>query len=924
MKSPQLILLFLCLFGTLKAQKIDLTGSITDTLNEPLIGATVMLLSAKDSVLIKFGISSNQGKFKLEKISPDDYILQISYLGYANLSQPTFVDNQLKTQDLGTFNLLPESAILEQVEVKADLIPIWMKKDTIEYNTAAFKTQPNADVEALLKKLPGVEVDRNGDIKAQGETVSKVLVDGKEFFGNDPKIATKNLPADAIDKVQVIDKKSDIAEFSGIDDGREAKTINLALKEDKKQGHFGKITGGIGTDERYENKFNVNRFGSKFQFSSLGMFNNTNQQGFSINDYINMMGGLNNLLAGGSGELSFNSDDLGLPLDTGQENQGFTKTSAGGVNFNWEINQKTKVHSSYFYNGINKSQTLSETQQNIIGENSFKGTRNATSNRKNQGHRLTVNLTSKIDSFQTIKWRTNWGFTNRENLGNSFQQTFNLAQILENQSTQDVVGKGNDFRWNSNLTYLRRFNKKGRFFTANIAFEQQAGESQQNLLAFNEFFNPTALIDSISQDQLSDNLQKNYGVGLTYTEPIGKSKYLEINYSYQNFRNELEKDVFDIKENINIFNPLLSNHFQRDYLYHRAGFNYKWNGKKWNLNAGAHTQIADLKGTFLLQQTAIERTFFNVLPKLFFTYDFKPTRSLRFDYRTSVREPSLEQLQPIVDNSNPLSIYIGNPDLRPEYVNDFRLNFNAFDQFSSISIFAALKGTFTNHKILNARTIDAQFKQTIQPINFGEERRFSSYLSFGAPLKFIKSRLNLTTNYARFFGNYLVNEIGNANDGKNMSIDVNLTNKNTEIMELTLGYKWKKNTVNYPEEVPLNQSFSKTILYTDFSVNITDAWTFSSIFDYSQYSNASFGSAISTAIWEANIAYRFLKNKKGTLKLIGRDLLNQNLGINRYNQLNFLLDQRVISLGRYFMVSFSYHLSGFQGNDNSIQVVKRR
>ncbi|MEM1120326.1 MAG: TonB-dependent receptor [Bacteroidota bacterium] len=923
MKSLQLTLLFLCLFGTLYAQKINVQGTVTDTLNEPLVGATVMLLNAQDSVLTKFGITDDDGKFKLEKISPDDYILQISYLGYANLSQPILISNQLKNNNLGAFKLLPESAVLEQIEVKADLMPLWMKKDTLEYNAAAFKTKPNADVEALLKKLPGVEVDRNGTIKAQGEKVSKVLVDGKEFFGNDPKIATKNLPADAVEKVQVFDKKSDIAEFSGIDDGKEAKTINLSLKEDKKQGYFGKVVAGGGNEDRYENKFNLNRFGQKIQFSALGMFNNTNQQGFSINDYLNMMGGLNNLLAGGSGELSLNSEDLGLPLDFGQQNQGFTTTNAGGLNLNYELNSKTKIHTSYFYNGLNKTEAIAETQQNILGDNNFSTIQNANKQQRNRGHRLNLNLTRKIDSFQTIKWRNNVGFTQNDSRRNSEQQTFNLAQILENQGRQNEVRDGANLRWNSNLVYLRKFRKKGRFFTANAAMERQNVDRQSNLLVFNEFFNPIFVRDSLFQDQFNDKIAINYGVGWTYTEPIGKAKYLSVNYLYKNFKDEVERSVFDKKENTATFNPRLSNHFQRDYLYHRAGLTYKWNAKKWKLNAGIDAQTANLKGVFKLQNNELKRTFVNVLPKLFFTYDFKPTRTLRFDYRTSVQEPSLKQLQPIVDNSNPLILYVGNPELRPEYHHDFRLHFNTFDQFSSVSIFARLEGKFTDHKILNAVSIDEQFRQQLRPVNFGEERRLDGYLSFGAPIKPIKSRVNLTTKYGRFYGNYLVNNTANANDGANFSVDVNLSNKNTETIEWTLGYKWKDYQVNYPAEVQLNQSYSTAIFYADLSLNLTDSWTVSSIFDYTNYSNASFGDAIATAIWEASMDFHFLKNKKGTLSLIGRDLLNQNVGINRFNQANFLLDQRVTSLGRYFLLQFSYNLSGFRGSEE-IEVVKKR
>lgn len=921
MKSLQLILLCLCFIGKINAQKINVTGEVKDTLNEPLIGATVMLLNAKDSVLAKFGITNGKGEFKLDRISPDDYILQITYLGYANLSQPVSIANDHKA--LGAFQLQPESALLEQVEVKADFVPIRMKNDTVEYNAAAFQTKPNADVEALLKKLPGVEVDRNGDIKAHGENVQKILVDGKEFFGNDPKIATKNLPADAIDKVQVFDKKSDIAEFSGIEDGREAKTINLSLKEDHKQGYFGKVKGGYGTEDRYENKFNVNRFGHNIQFSALGMFNNTNEQGFSINDYINMMGGLNNLLSGNSGEISLDGDDLGLPLDSGQKSQGFTTTSAGGVNFNWELSKKTKLHTSYFYNGIKKDLDLTENQQSILGEESYNSTRTAQAKRKNEGHRLNLNFSSKIDSFQTVKWRTNLGYTNKNNSSNSFRETFNLADILENDSRQQLATEGDDFRWNTNLTYLKRFKKKGRFFTINGAYEKTNKTQTTDLMALNQFFVNQTLNDSLLQDHLRDNQQTNYGVGITYTEPVGKAKYLEINYSYQNYHNDLEKTVFDRSASNLVFNPLLSNHFQRDYLYHRTGLNYKWKLKKMNLNAGVHAQNARLKGTLLLNDFSLRKDFFNVLPKLNLTYDFKATRSLRLDYRTTVREPSLEQLKPIVDNSDPLNIYVGNPALQPEYLHDFRLNFNSFDQFSSVSIFLSANATFTNHKIVNARTIDDQFRQTIQPINFGETTSYNTYLSFAAPLKFMKSRMNLTVDYDFSQGNYLVNDFNNPFKNRTTGLDVNLTNKNTDIIELAIGYKWTKNGIDYDRDIAQNQTYNQQIFYTDIGLDLGGNWTISSTIDYTRYSNASFGAATDIALWRAALEYRFLENKRGTLKLAANDILNQNLGINRHSQLNFVQEQRIVSLGRYFMLSFTYALSAF-GNDSGIEVVKRR
>lgn len=923
MKSLRLLLYCFLISGSLQAQSISITGKVLDTLNTPLIGATVMLLQAQDSVLVKFGITDEVGYFKLEISSSQQFILQVSYLGYKNWSQPISAENQTSNVAVGNLKLYPESALLEAVEVKADHLPIHMKKDTIEYNAIAFQTKPNADVEALLKKLPGVEVDRNGAIKAQGETVQQVLVDGKSFFGNDPKIATKNLPADAVEKVQVFDKKSDIAEFSGIDDGRAAKTINLSLKEDKKQGYFGRVQGGYGNQQRYEGKFNINRFGNGIQFSSLGMFNNTNQQGFSINDYINMMGGLNNLLAGGGGELRLDSDDVGLPLDVGPNNQGFITTSAGGVNFNWEINNNAQLHSSYFYNGIERDFTIQEQTESLLGNQSFHSTSNYLSQQQNNGHGLNINLTSKLDSFQTIKWRTNIGFTKTNNQNHNSQQTYNTTNNLENASEQTISTYGKSIRWNSNVIYLRKFKKKGRFFTSNAAFEKRQQDQQRHLEALNSFFENLPFQDSLNQEQDRTNDQINYGIAITYTEPIGKAKYLETNYSFQNYSNDLNREVYDIQKDNRSLNTNLSNYFLRDYLYHRMGMNFKWAEKKWMLNMGIHAQNSILKGDLVSEAISIQNNFLNFLPNANFEYDFKATRSLNVSYRTKVREPSLEELQPIVDNSDPLNIYKGNPALRPEYTHVFSTNFNSFDQFSSISIFANLTAAFTNHKILHASFLDKQFRQSSQPVNFGNDSRLGAYLSFGAPLKLLKGRINLTTNWDAYQGYYLVNDFANQYHTNRWSGDLNYSNRNTDKIEVVLGYKWTGNWVQYKGESNQNQAYQQQIFYTDFTWNFTDSWTINTTIDYNKYSTISFGAPTSTAIWQAGLSFHFLNNKRGTISFTAKDLLNQNLGINRTSQLNFLQEQRIASLGRYYMLSLRYALSAFGGAD-AIKVNRRR
>ena len=368
----------------------------------------------------------------------------------------------------------------------------------------------------------------------------------------------------------------------------------------------------------------------------------------------------------------------------------------------------------------------------------------------------------------------------------------------------------------------------------------------------------------------------------------------------------------------------MSNHFLRDYLYHRTGLNFKWNQKKWKLNTGLDAQNSILKGRLILNELTLRNDFFNWLPKANIEYDFKATRTIRLDYRTRVREPNLEELQPIVDNSDPLNIYIGNPDLRPEYTHNFRLNFNSFDQFSSISIFASLNADFTNHKILNSRTLDEQFRQIIQPVNFGRNSRYDAYVSFGTPIKFLKGRINLTTDFETNNGNFLVNEFANAFKTSELGIDANYSNKNTEVVEIALGFKWTDNQTIYEGEAIQNQSYNRSIAYSDLVWHINDNWTVNTTIDYTRYSNASFGQATTVTLWETGIAYNFLKNNRGTLNFTAKDLLNQNLGINRFSQLNFVQEQRIASLGRYFLLSFRYALSGFGGEEDAIKVVRRR
>ena len=350
----KLALLFTILLSlSVKAQQGVVKGKLKDTLtNQPIAAATITLMTKADSSLVSFTMSNDKGEFTLTGIAEGKYRLLLTHLNYHNTVLNIDITKTQNDADLGIIPMGDRVKTLAEIVVEAEAPPVTMKNDTIEYHAGAVKTPPNANVEDMLKKLPGVKVDKDGTVRAQGQKVNKVYVDGKEFFGNDPKIATRNLPADAVDKVQVYDRQSDQAQLTGFDDGNSEKAINLKLKKDKKKGVFGKITAGAGTDGRYEGRFNINSFKGEQQISALGMGNNTNAEGFSFMDMLNFSSsGIQR--NGGNISINISDNDPASALMGGSNNNGINNTLAGGINYNDLIGTKTDLRSNYFYSRFN-------------------------------------------------------------------------------------------------------------------------------------------------------------------------------------------------------------------------------------------------------------------------------------------------------------------------------------------------------------------------------------------------------------------------------------------------------------------------------------------------------------------------------------------------------------------------------------------
>ncbi len=908
--------------------KFNLTGTVLDSTHAPLENATTVLLNATDSTMVGFILTNSEGAFSFQRIKQGKYLLQVSALGYHNRMESVELAGD---KALEAIALQPLSVTLEEVEISAERTPILIKGDTIQYNADAFKTQPGAVVEDLLKKLPGVQVDKDGNVKAMGEDVQNVLVDGKEFFGKDPKVATKNLPADAIDNVKVYDKKSDMAEFTGVDDGQREKTINLELKEDKKKGVFGKLMGGYGTEDRFKSKLSLNKFGKKMQLSVLGMANNVNEQGFSINEYINFMGGMQNMMGGGGGSmrLSINAGSGGVPLGMGGRNNGFMNTGAGGVNFNYDFGKKTELMSSYFYNRLTNTVERDVTRQQFLNADVFDSEDHSNQVSTNNNHRVNLTLQHQIDSSQNFILRSSFGFNDGVTDLNSTSQTFNPKQILENASERLTNNTGQNYNASANLIYRKRFRKKGRSFVADLNIGVQDDDQAGDLYAVNSFL-PTdinAFSDTIQQTQGQTNEQLNYSAKVSFTEPLGKRRYLEVNYAHQNFTNEWDRTVYDIQGTGNpreSLNEQLSNHYRRGYTYDNAGVSFMKNTRKSNFTIGVNAQQSRLDGEIISADTSIKKTFSNILPRFSYRRDFTSSKNIDISYGTNVREPSLEQLQPIVDNTNPLNVYVGNPDLRPEYAHNLMFHFMSFSQFSFTNIFGYLRGTYTANKITNAKWVDSLFRQTTQPINVDNDLRINGVISFGRPLKFIKSRFNIEGsslyNRAILFIN---NQLNNTNRLVN-SVDVSLENRKKEVVDITVGADLSYNITRYSEAEDLNQNFLNQTYYAEVTVDFAKTWSVNTSFDYSIYAGDAFNENQRIPLWRASLTKYLFKNKRGQLRLTAFDILNQNVGINRTSTFNYIEEERIATLSRYFMVSFSYNLSQFGSGGGGIEIQTRR
>jgi outer membrane receptor protein involved in Fe transport len=907
-----LILTFILGIQLAKAQSNSITGIVMDSLQKPLPTATVMLLNKVDSSLINFAISNPSGKFEIKAVKPNEYIFKITFIGYESYTK--IIQYQGVNLELGNITLKEANKLLDGVIVEAEKTPVMFNKDTIVFDATTFKTNPNAVVEDLLKKLPGVEVDKDGTITAQGEEVRRVTVDGKTFFGNDPKIATKNLPADAIDKVQVYDKKSDMTQFTGIDDGQREKTINLQLKEDKKRSTFGKILGAGGTNERYQGRLNLNRFNKGQQLSILGNSNNINDSGFSVEDYISFLGGMRTT-QGGMVRIEINSDNsAGIPLNLGGQTSGIMKSNSGGINLNQTLGkkQKTEFNGSYFANQFSHDVNRTTERVNNLPSGIYDYNQHTIQQSDNFNHRFNSTLDHQIDSMNSLKFTTNltYNIADLQNQGTS-KTILKENNFLQNDGSSNSSSSSDALNLNTSMLFRHKFAKKGRTFSSNLELGINQTDRDGNLESVNNFYGQNNQSINLRQENSQSNDYQSYSGTFSYTEPLGGRKYLEANYQIRQNDNQVNREVYDISETNRTFNEQLSNKFNSSYTFHRTGLNFRLNRKNYNFMTGLSYQRTDLDGELKLNNTNISKRFENFLPRLTFNYEFSNMRRLSVEYETSVQEPTIQQLQPIIDNSDPLNIYQGNPNLKTAYNHEFRLNYTYFDPIRMFNIFTFVESNYTQNAFVNAQTVNDKLVRTTQPVNVDNQYNLTGNISIGFPLKKLNSRFSIgsRSSYQRNLNllNSQISDMIQTQIGGNVRYEYTLK----DFFDFSLAARLSNQENEYGFSDAQNQRFLNEQYSAESNLTILKKYRISANAEYYIFRNMNTNSKQEIPLINLSISRYVMKHQQGEIKLSVQNLLDRDAWVSQDASVNFYQKQTTNLLGRYVMLSFQYSLNKF-------------
>ncbi|RZK40448.1 MAG: hypothetical protein EOO90_14845 [Pedobacter sp.] len=906
-KSLLIALLFLSYTAAAQTKAGTATGKVLNGKDKtPLDFASVAIKKLYgDSSVVGTATTTTAGTFSIANIPVGKYRLFVVYLGLKTINKDFELTSAAPGVNFGDLILEDTGVDLATVEIKGEIPPVVVKKDTLEFNASAFKVKENAVVEDVLKKLPGVDVDKNGTITSQGETIRRVRVDGKDFMGNDPLMATRNLPADMIDKIQIIDDLSDQSKFTGVDDGNREKIINITTRQDKKNGFFGNSNFGYGEDvegdSRYDVSVNVNKFKNDEQMSIIGQFNNVNKQNFGGGGF----GG------GGRGQGG-----------GGAQSQGITTTNMAGLNYANVYKNGTQFNASYNFSKTSLFLERNSFTQNLLGSTTTTNSSATSSTTDRLSHRLNFTLDAKIDSSISFRLRPdiNLSQSDANNFENYDRRVLSTTTIGEQRFTTNSSGPS----IGNNLLIRKKFQRRGRTMSLNINTNVNNSEAENlNFIQENVMVGTTPSVRVVNQQNDQNNRSINNNARLVYTEPLNKTLSLELNYTNGYSFDNQERLVYNfnpVTQRFDSIDPLFSNNFENTTFSNAVGFSFNKNEKKYNWNAGLGVQHLNQQRLDVTTNDNFKRDFINLTPSAQFRYNFSNSKRLIIRYDGRTQQPSIGQIQPILDNTNTQRILLGNPDLDQSFVNSFRIFYNSFD-FASFRNFNA--GAFLTHQFNgfgeNQRLItdvnDPNYgKIATSYVNVDGNFSGSGWLSLSQPI--IKN--NKLSAQVDFRGNYQ-RSTGFTNSLENITNDYSITNgyrliSNLDKFDLIAGISGTLFRATYSANPRGNTKYYALAPNIDISYMFPGNFRLQTDVTYNKLTGRGEGFDTDFTMMNAYLSRQFFKNR-GTFKFSVNDLLNQNTGITRTSNLNQIVDMNFNVLKRYYMLTFTYSLNRVAGRN---------
>lgn len=878
-----------------------ISGKLVDNSNsKPISGASVTIIALKDSSRTQTP-TDILGKFVSRPLPSGEYLVSVQPMGYAaDIRKVRLLD---KTVDL-TFKLNNSEIILDEISISPSSVQV--RGDTLEFDAKKYVTQDFADADELVKQIPGVEIDEDGNVKAQGEAVNKIIIDGREFFSTDPKVALKNLPADVIAKVQLIDDKTEQAKFSGFDDGKRMKVINIVTKPEKRKSYFGKISGGAGPDHKYAVNTQVTKMNPKRQYSIDINSNNVNQpNGFAPRG--------------------------NTPGRTGQ---GITTRFNAGFNYlDRFLRDRMDFNANYTYN-YSDNNTVSENKTEYTAGNRA----NQISNQQQAGntysnnHALSIRANWKIDSIQKLDIQPSFSYQSNNRNGSSHSSTLlNLTEML-NRSSRNNASFGENFSWGGDLTYMRRLNKPGRTVSFNINGSLSTNKAEAANYALNTYYRngDFSRIDTVDNRSYSHADNNGFRSKVAYTEMLDKYSRLQANYTLRNTSRYSDRKTYEFLAETGQLGELknrLSNEFRNDFIYHSAGASYLFNKKdSIRFQVGLDYQTAARVNDKLFPNALKTKSQFNsLLPNLNFQYNFNKETRIEFRYHTKTNTPGIEQLQDFIDNQNPLRISSGNPDLKQEYDHNLVLQFRSVNKASGRSFTSDFTADFIQNKIANTIfTTDTAYTitddvvlgpggQYTRPENVDGVYNLRWHNSLGYRIEPLKLNLNLNNNMY-FNQNYtLLNfaEVDAKTYGINQRIGINSAFSKDVIigMDYNGNLSFSKNSATAQS----NYAVYKHTISNSVALTLLETWTLNSTFNY-LYNGSMLNSPSTTSLlWNVSLGKKLFRRRNAEVNLTVFDIFNDNKNINQQVNDLWVRASQSNAITRYAILSFTYHIRGMGG-----------